>query len=55
MAPLASVAYHAALAVTSWGRNRLDVFGLGTDHGMYVRHRYRLVTFVLYQRARLLS
>jgi hypothetical protein len=22
-------------AVTAWGPNRLDIFGLGTDHAMY--------------------
>jgi hypothetical protein len=24
-----------AIAVTSWGSNRLDIFGLGTDNQMY--------------------
>jgi hypothetical protein len=32
MAPLLAVTYRTALAAASWGRNRLDIFGLGTDN-----------------------
>ncbi|HEV7885174.1 MAG TPA: hypothetical protein VGO81_16495 [Solirubrobacteraceae bacterium] len=27
--------FHSSPVVESWGANRLDVFGLGTDDGMY--------------------
>jgi hypothetical protein len=31
-----------SIAVVSWGNNRLDIFGLGTDNQMYYKGSYFL-------------